>query len=118
MKNLAKQIFRQRLTIEGKYSIRISEAVIKKYMLDLAKAIGMHSLMKPITFKPNERKHPLHHGIAGFVGWVESGCSVYTWDKFNFFTVEIYTCKKFSVEKVVKFTKGFFESKQIVFESK
>ncbi len=115
MKNLEPRIYRQRLIIEGKYGITISEIVVKTYLTTLAKSIGMTLLTKPLIFSPNKRKHPIRHGIAGFVAWVESGCSVYTWDYFKFFTVEIYTCKKFSAKKAVAFTKKFFKTKQIVY---
>ena len=113
MKNLEPKIFRQRLIIEGKYTIKITEDVIRKYLVELAKSIQMKMLIEPIIFTPNNANHPLHHGIAGFVGWVESGSSVYTWDRFSFFTVEIYTCKKFSVLDAVKFTKEFFKTSEI-----
>ena len=115
MRNLEKRIYRQRLIIEGKFTIKISEATIRKYLIDVAKVTGMTLLTKPLIFSPNEREHPVHHGIAGFVAWVESGCSVYTWDYFRFFTVEIYTCKKFDPEKAVQFTRKFFKSKQMVY---
>lgn len=76
----------------------------------------MTPLTKPFIFSPNKRNHLLHHGIAGFMGWAESGCSIYTWDKFNFLTVEIYTCKKFDVKKAVDFVKTFFKCNKITFE--
>ena len=69
-----------------------------------------------MIFSPNESKHPIHHGIAGFAPWVSSGSSLYTWDKFNFFTVEIYTCKTFSVKKAVDFTKKFMKADKIVWK--
>lgn len=115
MKDMEPSIYRQRLIIEGRYAIEISEDVIKQFLEDLAEELGMTLLIEPLIFSPNNRKHPLHHGIAGFVAWVESGCSIYTWDRFNFFTVDIYTCKKFSVKKAVAFTKKFFKSKEIVY---
>lgn len=115
MRNLEKRVFRQRLIIEGRYKIRISEDVLKNYLVKLASELDMTLLTKPLIFSPNAKKHPVHHGIAGFVAWVSSGSSIYTWDKFKFYTVDIYTCKKFPVEKAVRFTKRFFKSKEIVF---
>jgi len=118
MKNLEPKIYRQRLTIEAKYNRIISEKVIKDFLIDFAKAIRMTPLTKPLIFSPNKIQHPLHHGIAGFMAWAESGCSIYTWDKFNFLTVEIYTCKKFENSKAVNFIKKYFHCKDIVFKSK
>ncbi len=115
MKDLEPQIYRQRLMIEGRYTIEISEDILKQFFEALAEEIGMTLLTKPFFFSPNIKGHAIHHGIAGFIAWVESGCSIYTWDKFNFFTVDIYTCKQFSVEKAVNFTKNFFRCREIEF---
>jgi S-adenosylmethionine decarboxylase len=113
MRDLEPQIYRQRLIIEGRYTIEISEEVLKQFFEALAEEIGMTLLTKPFFFSPNMREHAVHHGIAGFIAWVESGCSIYTWDKFNFFTVDIYTCKQFSLEKAVEFTEKFFKCREI-----
>ena len=78
MKNLEPRIFRQRLIIEGRYSIEITEDIIKNYLEELGKILKMKLLIKPIIFSPNDTEHPIHHGIAGFVGWAESGGSIYT----------------------------------------
>ncbi len=116
MRDLEPKIYRQRLTIEAKYNLVISERVIKQFLIDFAKSIGMTPLTKPFIFTPNNRKHPIHHGVAGFMGWVESGCSIYTWNKFNFLTIEIYTCKKFDVTKAVNYVKEYFDCKNITFQ--
>ena len=85
MKELEPKIYRQRLTIEAKYDLTISDKVIKTFLIDFSKFLKMVPITEPFIFTPNDRKHPLHHGIAGFIGWAESGCSIYTWSKFNFF---------------------------------
>ncbi|MBR9701989.1 hypothetical protein GOV13_03635 [Candidatus Pacearchaeota archaeon] len=115
MKNIEPRIFRQRVTIEAKYQIKVSEVIIRKFLRELTAFLGMRPLTKPFIFSPNKTKHPIHHGIAGFVGWAESGGSIYTWDKFNFLTVEIYTCKKFNAKKAADFVSEFFSCKEIVF---
>jgi len=114
MKNLEPKIFRKRLTIEAKYELKIDENIIKKFLIELARHLGMTILSKPFIFSPDNSKHPLHHGLAGFIGWVESGCSIYTWDKFNFLSIEIYTCKNFNTQKAVNFSKKFFKCRSIV----
>jgi len=116
MKNLEPRIMRQRLIIEGRYTIEITEEIIKQYLIKLAEKVRMTPLTEPIIFSPNISQHPIHHGIAGFIGWVESGGSVYTWDKFNFFTVDIYTCKLFSVSDAFVFTKEFFKTTEIEYQ--
>lgn len=115
MKNLEPKIYRKRLTIEAHYSIKIHEKLIGNFLKEFAAFISMTPLTEPLIFSPNNLNHPLHHGIAGFIAWAESGCSVYTWDKFNFLTVEIYTCKKFDDKKAIKFVNNFFKCKEIQF---
>ncbi|MDO8508410.1 MAG: S-adenosylmethionine decarboxylase [Nanoarchaeota archaeon] len=116
MKDLAPNIYRQRMIMEGNYNIKISNKSISDYLDGLAKELKMTKLTNPFIFSPNKLKHPLHHGIAGFIGWAESGSSVYTWDKFNFFTVDIYTCKKFKKEKAISFSKKFFKTNKLVYK--
>lgn len=50
------------------------------------------------------------------MAWAESGCSIYTWDKFNFLSVEIYTCKKFENEKAAEYVKEYFNCTEIEFQ--
>lgn len=116
MEDLEPKIYRQRLTIEAKYTSIISDKIIKSFLIDFAKFVKMTPLTKPFIFTPNKSNHPIHHGIAGFMGWVESGCSVYTWDKFKFLTVEIYTCKKFDIVKAVNYVRDYFHCKNITFQ--
>jgi S-adenosylmethionine decarboxylase len=110
-KNLAPNIFRQRLVIEGYTEKRITADHIKRYLAGLSKTIHMKILMKPVT------SHSKRFGWAGWVHWEESGCHFYAWDKPSpFFSADIYTCKKFSKLRAVAFTKKFFRSKRIVWK--
>jgi len=117
MKNLEPKIFRQRLIIEGKQRIKITPQLIKEYLTKLTVDIlHMRIQIGPIIFSPNKFRNPLHHGLNGFIGWVESGGQFYSWDKLNFFTMDIYSCKKFNPKKVVKFTKEFFKTEEIAYK--
>lgn len=116
MEDLEPKIYRQRLIIEAKYKVDISKKMINSFLIDFAKLIKMTSLQEPFIFSPNKTNHPIHHGIAGFIPWAESGCAIYTWDKLKFLSVEIYTCKNFDVSKAVNFVKEYFHCKKIVFQ--
>ncbi len=113
MKDLEPQIYRQRLTIEGKYQGDITADKISAFLKDFADLLEMSPLTEPFIFTPNEIGHEIHHGVAGFMAWAESGCSMYTWDKFNFLSVEIYTCKKFDVQSAVNYVKDYFDCIEI-----
>ena len=111
MENLAPQIFRQRLIIEGKCSQPITDKQIKEYLSNLSEALNMKTLSKPVTNKSDK------FGWAGWIHWESSGCHFYAFDKpFPFFSSDIYTCKKFDVKTAVKFTQEFFNATEIEFK--
>lgn len=52
-------------------------------------------------------------GVVGWIPIVESGISVYAEPNLRFVSVDIYSCKKFSLTKVKEFTNRTFCSKKI-----
>ncbi len=110
-KNLAPKIIRQRLIIEGKALNLIDDKQLKEYLSKLSDKLEMTTLTEPIAHLSKK------YGWAGWIHWDSSGCHFYAWDKpFPFFSVDIYTCKPFSVEKAVEFTKKFFNTREIVWK--
>jgi S-adenosylmethionine decarboxylase len=112
MKNLAPKIYRQRLVIEGIPAKSIKSSDIKKYLSGLSDELKMKTLLKPVTHQSPK------YGWAGWIHWETSGAHFYAWDKPKlFFSVDIYTCKKFSNKVAVDFTKKFFNAEEIVFKN-
>lgn len=110
MKDLAPTIHRQRLIIEGYPAKFISDTEIKDYLSKLSKVTEMIELTIPVTHQSDR------YGWAGWIHWETSGSHFYAWDDpLLFFSVDIYTCKPFSVEKTVAFTKEYFDASEIVF---
>ena len=109
MKNLAPDIFRQRLIMEGLIEQNPQPALMVKYLEELSEELKM----VPLT-SPNCSYHA-EHGWCSHMHWVTSGVHMYTWEHHNpvFFTVDVYTCKPFNDLVAVTFTKDFF--KPIVF---
>lgn len=111
MIDLAPDILRQRLVIEGTCPNKITEADIKAYLAQLSKVTEMRDLIKPVTHQSPT------YGWAGWIHWETSGAHFYAWDEpFVFFSVDIYTCKAFSVDKAVAFTREFFSCDKIEFK--
>ncbi|MBI2651783.1 hypothetical protein HYX01_04890 [Candidatus Woesearchaeota archaeon] len=54
MKNLAPNIVRQRLLIEGFYKIGVDKSVIVDYFNTITKALNLRMYGKPIIFSPRE----------------------------------------------------------------
>lgn len=103
MIDLAPEIYRQRLVIEGYPTRPISGDEIEEYLSKLSEVIEMKLLITPVTHK-SER-----FGWAGWIHWETSGAHFYAWEEPRlFFSVDIYTCKAFKPEVAVKFTQEFF----------
>ena len=109
MPDLAPMIFRQRLVIEGTCRWPIVEDQIKRYLSKLSDVCGMRLLVEPVTHLSE------NYGWAGWIHWESSGAHFYAWDTpVLFFSVDIYTCKKFDAERASEFTRSFFQAPQAV----
>ncbi len=110
-KELAPNITRQRLVIEGNAPEKIDDEKIKDYLSSLSYALGMKTLSRPVTHRSDK------YGWAGWIHWESSGAHFYAWDEPEvFFSVDIYTCKTFDVQAAVDFTREYFKSEKIVFK--
>ncbi len=109
MPDLAPTICRQRLVIEGTCDTPISDTAIREFLVGLSAVCGMRILLDPVTHRSE------NFGWAGWVHWEGSGAHVYAWDRpVLFFSVDVYTCKTFDMEKAVQYTRRFFGARQIV----
>lgn len=110
-KDLAPNILRQRLVIEGYPGFVITAEHIKDYLTKLSDVTGMITLIEPVTHCSDL------YGWAGWIHWETSGSHFYAWERpVLFFSVDIYTCKAFSVDDAVAFTKDYFKTTEIVFK--
>ena len=107
--DLAPQIHRQRLVIEGRCEQPIRDAAIRAYLRALSEVCGMHRLMEPTTHRSDR------YGWAGWVHWETSGAHFYAWEQPEiFFSVDIYTCKPFDALAAADFTAEFFDADPVV----
>ncbi len=109
-KDLEPTIYRQRLVIEGYPKNLITDKQIKDYLSELSNNTGMKQLIEPVTHKSDT------YGWAGWIHWETSGAHFYAWDDPLFFSVDIYTCKKFDAKEAVVFTKNYFSTSQIEYK--
>jgi len=110
MKNIAPEVFRQRLLIEGFYTIDLSEQVVADYLRDLAGHLNLRIYGEPIVHSPVGLGKKENQGYDAFVPLVDSGIAVYLWSEAKFFSVVIFSCKPFDAQKAVDFSRVFFES--------
>jgi S-adenosylmethionine decarboxylase len=110
-KNLAPNLIRQRVIIEGTTEKIITDVQIGPYLTALAKVTGMEVMDGPTVWDA----HGL--GYGGRVHWRSSGCVVYTYPTTPpFFSVDCYTCKPFSAEEAAEFTRTHFKTVELVWK--
>ena len=106
--DLAPEIHRQRLVIEGVPAQPIDDGAIVDYLRGLSEVCGMITLIDPVTHRSDK------FGWAGWIHWETSGAHFYAWETPRlFFSVDIYTCKAFSAARAVKFTRDFFAATKV-----
>ena len=117
MKNLAPNITRQRLLIEGFYKIDPDKSVIIDYFNKITKALNLRRYGEPIIFSPSGDGKDINQGYDAFVPLIDSGISVYVWSNAKFLSLIIYTCKSFDENKAVEVTKKFWKIDKIESQS-
>jgi uncharacterized protein YbcC (UPF0753/DUF2309 family) len=111
MKDLAPMIYRQRMVIEGFPAQPISDEHIKDYLVKLSTQLKMKTLIEPVTHRSDL------YGWAGWIHWENSGAHFYAWEQpLLFFSVDIYTCKKFDPKMALEFTKQYFQTTELEFK--
>jgi len=117
MKNLAPDIIRQRLLIEGFYTINVDEKAIGDYFRKITDSLKLRTYGEPTIFSTGKTGKEINQGYDAFVPLIDSGISVYIWANAKFFSVIIYTCKDFDESVAKEVTKQFFGSENIEFLS-
>ena len=110
--DLAPDILRQRLVIEGVPARPIDDDLIRRYLSALSVAVDMVQLLEPVTHRSDL------YGWAGWIHWETSGAHFYAWEQPRlFFSVDVYTCKAFDVDTAVTFTRDFLQATPVVAKS-
>ncbi|WP_138759771.1 S-adenosylmethionine decarboxylase [Modestobacter altitudinis] len=111
-RDLAPDILRQRLVVEGVPAGPIDDELIRSYLSALSRAVDMVQLIEPVTHRSDL------YGWAGWIHWETSGAHFYAWEQPRlFFSVDLYTCKAFDVDTAVSFTQDFLSASTIVAKS-
>src|SRR5262245_10602371 len=104
-KNIAPDIFRQRLLIEGYWTIDVNREVVRKYLFELAATLDHRTHGDAIVFSPGIGMGKEENaGFDAFLPLIDSGISGYFWSKVKFFSVVLYTCKGFDADIAVDFS--------------
>lgn len=107
--DLAPEICRQRMIIEGILYNSFPPKSMERYCEEISKVLDMTPVSAPqLSFEEK-------YGWCCFMHWKESGMHIYSWENRSpkFFSIDIYTCKKFNPEHAINYTQEFFEDNLI-----
>lgn len=85
---------------------------IKKLLRDLPRKIGMRPLLKETVKKVSSNFYP-ERGISGFIMLYESHISLHAWPEKGYLAMDIYSCKLFNHQAVLKFLKKYWHCKKM-----
>ena len=108
MKNLAPEIFRQRLLIEGYYTIEVTRESLAVFLTGIASHLGLRAYGEPAIFSPGGVGKSENQGFDAFLPLVDSGISAYVWTSRKFVSVLLYTCKGFDEPAAIDYTRKHF----------
>jgi hypothetical protein len=109
MQNLAPDICRQRLLVEGFYSGDMDEQRVREFLVGAAEHLSLRTYAEPIVFVPESGMGRIENqGFDAFVPLIDSGISAYVWSARRFFSVLFYTCKGFPEDSAVDYVRGYF----------
>jgi S-adenosylmethionine decarboxylase len=108
MKNLAPEIFRQRLLIEGYYTIEVTRESLAGFLTGIAAHLGLRAYGEPAIFSPGGEGKRENQGFDAFLPLVDSGISAYVWTSRGFVSILLYTCKGFDEAAAVSYAREYF----------
>ncbi len=110
-KNLAPNLVRQRVIIEGTTNRIVEPEQIRAYLSKLAEVTNMEVLSDPVAYTAHDM------GYGGWIHWKSSGAAFYSYPTNPpLFTVDCYTCKLFSPQKAYEFTQKYFGAIECVWQ--
>jgi len=93
---------------EGNYETLASVEAITDFLDMLPKEIGMTKIMPPYVFKYDGGEKPEDWGVSGFVIIAESHISIHTFPEKGYFSIDIFSCKDFDMDRALQIIKDFF----------
>jgi len=113
MQDLAPDIVRQRLLIEGYFTIDVDEGAIERYFDALTTALELRTYAAPTIFAPGGLGRDENEGYDAFIPLIDSGISLYVWSRPRFLSAVLFTCKRFDANRAVAVTRDFFAMREV-----
>jgi S-adenosylmethionine/arginine decarboxylase-like enzyme len=113
MEDLAPNIYRQRLLIEGIYEINVQVETVHQFFAALLTGLGTNAAGDAIVNSSLGQGILKNQGIEAFIPLIESGVALYTWQSSRFISLIIYTCKAFDENKALAIVADFFQLSKV-----
>jgi len=107
--NIAPDIFRKRLLVEGYFQINMAESVLRDYFRHITSELGLRTYGDPIIHKTAGQGKDLNEGYDAFVPLIDSGIYIAAWVKPRFLSTILYTCGEFDEDRAVATVRDFFK---------
>jgi hypothetical protein len=106
--NIAPEIFRKRLLVEGYFDVEVNEESLRDYFSRITTGLGLRTYGEPIIHKTSGAGKEVNEGFDGFVPLIDSGIYISVWVNPKFLSTIIYTCGEFDADKAVSLVKEIF----------
>ena len=117
MRDLAPEITRQRLLIEGRYTVEIDKSAVESFLSGLAAELELRTYGTPVVHAPGGLGKEENEGFDAFIPLIDSGISLYVWSSANFFACVLFTCKIFDMGRAISYTAEYFDASEIEYLS-
>jgi len=107
--NIAPEIFRKRLLVEGYFKVEVTEDSLRRYFSRITSELGLRTYGEPIIHMTSGEGKDINEGFDGFVPLVDSGIYIGVWVNPKFLSTIIYTCGEFDAEMAVSLVAEIFE---------
>jgi S-adenosylmethionine decarboxylase len=105
---LAPEITRQRLLVEGYYTAPVDRERVEAYLRGVAQHLGLRAYDRSAIFSPGGEGKAENQGFDAFLPLIDSGISLYVWTSARFLAVVLFTCKAFDPDAAVAYTRTAF----------
>ena len=107
--DIAPDIFRKRLLVEGYFSVEVTEETLKGYFSRITSPdLGLRTYGDPIIHRTSGAGRDINQGFDGFVPLIDSGIYIGVWVNPKFLSTIIYTCGEFDAERAVDLVTEIF----------
>jgi S-adenosylmethionine decarboxylase len=113
VRDLAPHVLRQRLLVEGYYAVELTRERLAEYLLGVAAHLGLKAYGEPTIHSPAGLGRAENQGFDAFLPLVDSGIAAYVWSSARFFSIVLYTCKRFDEAAAVRYTREFFGADEV-----